>query len=143
MKTFALDNGDLALGQSGYALAEGSDKLKQDLGVVMREPFGCDRFHPRWGSMLYDFVGQTVDEVASAYIRGEITRLVQNYAYVQGDLLGKDVGAGRKPRFSRGEVISDLEGIDLQSTFDTYRVRVRLQTLSGESVILLQTVRTS
>jgi hypothetical protein len=143
MKTFRLDNGDLSLGQDGYALVEGSDKLRLDLSVAMREPFGCDRFHPRWGSLLYDYTGKVVDDETGAYIKGEITRLVQNYVYVQGELLSKDVAAGRRPRFSRGEVVSDMSGIDLQGLFDSYKVRVRLRTLSGEEVTLLQTVRTT
>lgn len=141
MKTFTLDGGDLALGQSGYALVEGSLKLRQDLAVALREPFGCDRFHPRWGSLLYDYVGMIAHDEAAILVRGEITRLLQNYIHIQGNIMAADVAAGRKSRFSRGEMIQDLKGIDIAPELDRFKVRVQINTMSNDQVTLTQTVR--
>lgn len=141
MKTFLIDGGDLVLGQQGYATVEGPPKLRQDLGVAVREPYGCDRFHPRWGSLLYEYVGMQADQEAAAYVRGEITRLIQNYIHVQGAILAKDRAANRRPRYGRGEMISDIKGIDIQQSFAQFKVRVTLLTLSDVEVTLTQTVR--
>jgi hypothetical protein len=141
VKTFLLDGGDLQLGQGGFTTVEGPPKLRQDLGVSMREPYGCDRFHPRWGSLLYDFVGMNAVDEAAAYVRGEITRLIQNYIHVQGSLLAQDRASNRRPRYGRGEVISDLKSIDIQQAMAAFRVRVSLMTLSDVEVTLTQTVR--
>lgn len=141
MKTFRLDNGDIVIGQDGYAAVEGPEKLRQDLAVMLKEPFACDRFHPRWGSMLPEYVGMTADDASALYIRGEISRLLQNYMYTQSDILSKDVAAGRKPRYSRGEVIGDITDIQIQQSFDSFKIKVVLRTLSGEELALVQTVR--
>jgi hypothetical protein len=141
MKTFLIDGGDLVLGQSGFSLVEGTPKLRQDLGVACREPYGCDRFHPRWGSLLYDYVGMIAHDEAAAYVRGEVTRLVQNYIHVQGAIIAKDRANKSRLRYGRGEVISDLKSIDIQQSLDSYKVRVTITALSGDQVTVTQTVR--
>ena len=60
MKSFALQNGDLVLGQGGLLTVTGPSKVRQDLSIAMREPVGCDRFHPNWGSVLPNYIGEPI-----------------------------------------------------------------------------------
>jgi hypothetical protein len=141
MKALLVKNGDLVLGPGGFGIVEGTTKVQQDLSHSMREPFGNDRFHPKWGTVLPDFVGGLADQTSALLIRSEITRLVQNYLIVQQEQMTRAANAGRRPRFSTNELINEIEGIDIHQLFDRFFVRVRLLTLSEEQVVLLATVR--
>lgn len=141
MKTLVIRNGDLALGPGGFQTITGPQKVKQDLAVAMREPFGCDRFHPRWGSLLFDYVGRPVSLELEALIRGEITRLVQNYAASQGEALMQDrTRSQRRSRFSTNEVVSGVEAIQVRQEYDRYHIRVIVRTMAGEEITLTRTV---
>lgn len=140
MRAFALQSGDLVLGEGGFAMVTGAEKVKQDLGVAMREPYGCDRFHPRWGSILPRYVGEPIDGQASLLIRSECARLVRNYIQVQGGIIEKDVQAGSRSRMTTDEAIAGVAGIDIRQEQDRYHVRVRLQLFSGGQVTLTGTV---
>jgi hypothetical protein len=140
MRTLALRNGDLVLGQGGYAVVEGREKLRQDLSVLMREPFGSDPLHPRWGSLLTEYIGRPISDETAMLVRGEITRLLSNYGLVQAGLVAEDRSANRRPRFTTGEIIGQVLGIDVRQQWDRYRVRVSVKTLSGEQVTLIQSV---
>lgn len=140
MKTFALVGGDLVLGEGGYALVTGQEKVKQDLGVAMREPYGCDRFHPRWGSVLISYVGEPVEQQTAFLIQQEIGRIIRNYIMVQGGVVEEDVAARRRSRVATSEVITGVNGIDVRQNQDKYHVRVRLSLFSGEEAVLTGTV---
>lgn len=141
MKSLLVKDGDLALGPGGFTTVEGPSKVHQDLSHSMREPYGSDRFHPRWGTVLGDFVGEMADESTGLLIRSEITRLIQNYMVVQQEQMGRSANSGRRPRFLTNELVADIQSIDIRQMFDRFYVRVRLQTLSDEEVTLLASVR--
>lgn len=140
MKTFALVAGDLVVGQGGFALITGQEKVKQDLGVAMREPFGCDRFHPRWGSVLISYVGEPADVQSEFLIRAEIGRIIRNYIMIQGSVVEEDVSDQRRSRLTTSEVITGVDGIDVRQDQDKYHVRVRLNLFSGDQVSLFGSV---
>lgn len=140
MKTLLLENGDLVIGEGGFAMIEGSSKVRQDLGIALREQFGLDRFHPRWGSILYDYIGQPVSTETHMFIESECARIVQNYAMLQTEYLERDLAKGVRPRFSTGELIQSIEKILVAQQYDTFRVRIILRTVSGTQVVLTQSV---
>jgi len=141
MIDFALHNGDLAIGEKGYITVSGPAKVAQDLGVAVREPMGCDRFHPRWGSILPEFVGSPIGLLTETAIRNEVARLVANYIANQNEMLRADVNARRRPRFSTGEVIERLESIEVRQQYDLFRVRAVVRTLAGDRVEAVRTLR--
>ncbi len=140
MRTFELVGGDLVLGEGGFALVTGQAKVKQDLGVAMREPYGCDRFHPRWGSILINYVGEPIEQQTSFLIQSEVGRIIRNYIMVQGGVVEEDVTAQRRSRLTMSEVVVGVNGIDVRQNQDKYHVRVRLSLFSGEEAVLTGTV---
>lgn len=136
MKTLALIDGDLVVGPRGYATVTGATKLRQDLGVAIREPVGCDRFHPGWGSALGDTVGDKIDAGSQMRVRTEVTRVLSNYITVQQDVRRRDAAAGRTSRFSPGEIIRKIEDVSMIQSLDSLRVRVVLQTVADTTVTL-------
>lgn len=141
MKTFQIINGDLALAPGGFAVVSGAAKVKQDLGVAVREPLGCDRFHPNWGTVLDNCVGDYMNSDVEALVNSEITRLVRNYASIQDDVLAADYGQGVKPRFGAEEIIANLGAVDIQRREDALYIKINVQTMAGETTTLVTSVR--
>jgi hypothetical protein len=140
VKTLQIVNGDFVIGPGGYATIDGPAKVKQDLGVAVREPYGSDRFHPRWGSLLHEYVGMPAMDEASMRIQAEVTRLIQNYQFVQGQMLQRDTMLGNRSRFSAGELVNTIQAIDIQQSYDSYAVRVTVTTLNNTPVTLVRAV---
>ena len=140
MKTLLIENGDFVIGPGGFVSVDGPMKVKQDLAVAVREPYGSDRFHPRWGSLLHEYVGMAADDEMDLRVRAEITRLIQNYQFSQGQILERDTMRGRRSRFSTGELVDALQSIEVRQEFDRYHVRVTLRTLGRQEISLVRTV---
>lgn len=140
MKTFLLRNGDLTLGPSGFALVTGPSKVKQDLGVAVSEPFGCDRFHTQWGTVLPTVIGGVINEEATLLVRSEITRVVSNYIAVQTDQVVSDYSRGRRARVSANEVVTGIKDIIIRADFDRLYVKILITTAAEDEVMLTTTV---
>lgn len=140
MKTLQLVNGDLQIGPGGYVMIEGSDKVIQDLGVMVREAMGVDRFHPRWGSILDDFIGLPIGPETHMRVRSEIYRVIQNYIVMQTRAIEMDMNAGRKPRYRPEEIVVDVADVKIQQFYDRLNVKVTIQTSDGETHTILRTV---
>lgn len=140
MKTFQIVNGDLVIGPGGFATIDGPAKVKQDLAVAVREPYGVDRFHPRWGTLLHEYVGMAVGDGTDLLIRSEINRVISNHMFSQNSVLERDSMRATRSRFSTGELIDRLDAVDVRQEYDRYHVRVRLRTLSGQPITLTRTV---
>lgn len=140
MKQLALQNGDLVLGQGGYATVSGANKVRQDLSCALREPIGTDRFHRAWGSTLQSYIGDAINQDALTMIESEVYRVVQNYMVTRAALLQQEYLDNLRPNFGAGEIISGITGVDLQQREDRCYVRVSLTTLSQERLTLVTTV---
>lgn len=140
MKTLELVNGDLVLGGGSFQALSGAAKVKQDLGIALREPFGSDRFHTRWGSVLPEFIGRPQDKYLESLVQGEIHRVLQNYVLLQADAIKRDQNAGRKPRYSHNEIVADIVSVKVRSNYDSLTIRVHLTTLDGEEITITQAV---
>jgi hypothetical protein len=140
MEAFQIVNGDLAIGPGGFAMVSGVEKVFQDLSIAIREPFGIDRFHSRWGSQVGDYVGLPANEHAKMLIQSEVTRIVRNYMAAQQGYLQADGVAGQKPRFGTNEIVIDIHDIQIVQTYDAFHVKVILVTQSGDQVTIVRTV---
>lgn len=140
MKTFQLRNGDFVVGAGGFVEITGTQKVYQDLAVLVREPYGEDRFHTDWGGILDEFIGTAIDTQAVAEVRNEIQRLIQNYIVMQSNQISADNAMSRRPRYSPEEIVVGVDSIDVNTTYDKINVRVRIRTAAGESVDILRTV---
>lgn len=140
MKTPRLVNGDFQIGPGGFVMIDGSQKVVQDLGVMVREPFGGDRFHARWGTILDDLIGRAIGAESSTYIRSEIQRLVQNYIMVQSQQIERDIAAGRKPRYRPEEIVTGVGGMSVQQAYDRINVKVSVTTQDGNNFDIVRSV---
>jgi len=140
MKTLQIKNGDLVVGRGGHASISGVAKLRQDLAGAVMEPFGTDRFHPRWGSLLERYVGGILDETNKQRVAAEAQRVVSNYIGVQQEQMLAAQTSGRKVTFSSAEVVEAVQSVEVRQTYDRLYVRVIVRTLSGETVPLVTSV---
>lgn len=140
MKTLAIENGDLVIGPAGHAVVAGTTKVLQDLRSALGEPYGCDRFHAQWGSLLDSYIGSAVVAETELLIRSEVTRIVRNYVALQAEALRQDALAGNRPRYGTNEVIAQIASINVQQEFDRFHVRISLVMVSGDQVAVAGTV---
>ena len=80
--SLAIANGDLVRTGNTLAVVYGTEKLKQDLCLWVTERYGIDRFHPKLGSVLPDFIGSLITDSTRAQIQAEILRILQNLSLI-------------------------------------------------------------
>lgn len=140
MFQFKLVDGDLSPGPGGYAVVSGAERIQQDLGALVREALGMDRFHPGWGTIMDDFTGVIQDQESLLMIESELLRLIQNYIVMQTQQIEADDALGLKNRFDPSEIISSVGDIQIQPQEDKIVVRVSVQTVGGGETTVLRSV---
>jgi phage baseplate assembly protein W len=140
VKTLALSNGDLAVGPAGHQTVTGSSKVRQDLALALGERLGNDRFHPTWGSVLDEYVGQPIGESTMALIQNEVSRVLAQYIAVRDEYIRQDQVNGTRSRFDTSDVVAEVNSIQASQDFDTIRIRVTLRTLAGTQISVNRTV---
>jgi phage baseplate assembly protein W len=78
VKTLALVQGDLSPAPGGYLMYEGPQKIHQDLALALQEAYGGDKLHPRWGSILQNFIGLPMTDDVKNKVLSEINRVISN-----------------------------------------------------------------
>jgi hypothetical protein len=136
MFTLQIQNGDLQIGANGFASVNGPPKIYQDLVISTLEPYGCDRFHPRWGSLLGNYLGDTITLVDENLIMAEVSRLVNNYMLVQQDNISNEVSRGLQSQYASDEVVGSIEAIDVVQQGDRVTVSTLIITVAGQQVTL-------
>jgi phage baseplate assembly protein W len=134
VRTLALYSGDLMLAQGGYQLYSGVDRIRQDLQLALREEYGSDRFHPKWGSIIMRYIGQIQSPHLEALVRAEINRVLQNYIAVQNAEVLRDSQVDVKNRFTTSDVVRRVTGLVTNMHLDRIDVALALETLSREVV---------
>lgn len=124
--SLALQNGDLVVQGSSLAIVSGTGKLQQDMGLWLTERLGVDRFHPRYGSQLPDFIGGVIDLSTQSRVQSEVDRVLGNYQAIQ-------IAAFQSaPQlFSFNEMLNSLNAVNVNLTYDTVSVAVSVTTGSG------------
>lgn len=140
MRTLQLRNGDLVVGTTGHQVVEGTQKIRQDLALALGEPYGDDRFHPSWGSMLPRYVGDTATEETRALVISETARVLQAYVDSQATDVLQDSLAANRSRYATADVVRQVDAIDATLSLDTIQLKVSLTTQAGQDVVLSRTV---
>lgn len=140
IKTLALRNGDLVIGPTGYQTLSGAQKVRQDLALALGEPYGDDRFHPSWGSVLPSYVGEPVGEELRSLVVSEAARVIQQYVDTQAADILRDSLAQDRSRYDTDDIVSQVLGIDAELALDTVKVKVVLRTVAGQMVTITRTV---
>ena len=135
MKTLAVQDGDLVLGASGYATTRGLSKTVQDLSVALRERFGVDRFHPKWGSGLDSLLGRPIDVLTRMRLESEARRVINNYMVVQREQAVTMMNRGIKVQ--QGEMVDSIVEVRVERYWTTWvKMTVVLRMMDGNAFTL-------
>lgn len=141
MKTLALSNGDLVVGQGGHLTISGVSKIRQELALALGEYFGTDRFHRDiWGSVVSDYLGRPIDDSLIAQVEAEVARVLSQYIAIQDQEIYQDYINGRRTRYATADVIREVTSINAQPINDSIQISITLATQAGSTVVLNRTV---
>jgi len=114
----------------------GIDKLKQDIDLWLRERFGIDRFHPRFGSDLENYIGGIVDDDTSTEVSEEVLRVLRNYMAVQ-----QQAFRNNPQEFSLSELLMEVVSVSSRVHYDT--VSTSVTVANGERAAVTTNTTTS
>lgn len=141
MKTLALQSGDLVVtGRSGHKTITGLSKIRQDMALALAEPYGDDRFHPQWGSVLPNYVGMPITADVELLVRSEVARVIQAYIGIQQNEIVNDALNQHRTRYSTADVVAQVTNIETAIAFDTIRVKVTIRTVSSQTVSITRSI---
>lgn len=141
MKSLALIQGDLAIAGTGdYLTFSGVDRIRQDMTFALTEEFGSDRFHPGWGSILKEYIGQPITPELEQAVRAEINRVAQNYITLQQQEVLRDSQFDVQGRFDTSDVVRNISSIQVRFLLDAIYVSATLTTLARETVTISRQV---
>lgn len=140
MKGLALSNGDLVVAEGDVMTISGPARIRQDLALALIEPYGHDKYHPTWGSVLSAYVGQPLDAEMEMLVRAEVVRIIQQYVDGQAAEIARDALSGSRSRFDYSDVVGQVVSIDTRPGFDTIKVLVELLTRAGSTIRIARTV---
>lgn len=138
MKTFALVHGDLSPAPGGYLMYEGAPKINQDLALALREQYGTDIFHPKWGSVLPQFIGLPMTPDIKSQVLTEVSRVISNYITVQNAQISQASVNGSASALTTDDVVQSVSSIQAQQMYDQLIVSVVLQTISRQNININQ-----
>lgn len=141
MQTLALTHGDLVIdGAGGYAMLSGAARIRQDLTLALLEDYGSDRFHPRWGSVVKQFLGSPITPELQQLVKAEVNRVLQNYIALQQAEVLRNSQFDVIGRYDTSDVVRSVESIDVRTAMDAIFVAATLVTLARESVTISRQV---
>ena len=135
-------NGDLNIMGDGNAQEiTGVERIEQELSHWLLEPLGTDTIYTRFGSELWDSVGDPQIQEYVDDVRIEVQRVVENYMAYQTRQAKEDLAVSTE-RFMKNwgdnDIIERLDGIDVKAVADSLYVTVKLTTVGGEQVTVVQ-----
>ena len=140
MRTFLLRDGDFDLNGDRYRMVEGTARLQQQVGLCVREPWQIDRFHPGWGSVLPNWIGNSIiDRSVDMDVGNEIRRVVRNFAASTAGEVRRRANLGLQPVMRPSEVLSGVMSITIRHQLDRLYVRTVLTTASQTEFTIIAT----
>lgn len=134
MKSWQISGGDLVPGSGGFKTVTGAARLIQGLRHALAEPLGVDRFHPGWGSLVDDFVGQPLNEGTAWELEQEVNRVIGNFVAVQNEKINRAAARGTSTLYTRADVLADVSRVDVTYQQDKASITVTISTMSGDEV---------
>lgn len=129
MKTLALRNGDLVVSGNALGMVKGVARVQQQVGLCLREPYGSDRFHPGWGSVLPEWIGRAIEGSGiQLELRAELIRVVKNFISSQTASIERRAVRGLRPVIEPAEILVDITDIKVIQERDSLVVKATLRT---------------
>ena len=122
-----VEDKDIALRGSQLAITHGSDKLRQDLSLWLTERFRSDRFHVSYGSILDNFIGQTMEYETTVLVESEVMRVLQNYQSLQYRRMMED-----SSKMSPSEILVSVLSVRARVLYDAVLVTIRFTTAARQ-----------
>lgn len=136
MKTLALSHGDLVIGSSGLQMISGANKIRQDIALALGEEYGNDSYHPQWGSVLLQYIGQPVTPDTDLLVQSEVNRILQQYMANQQAMLNQAATNNRATTMTTADVIKSVDSVTVSAQYDTIQVAIQLTTMAGQTLNL-------
>lgn len=135
-------NGDLAIMGDGNAKEiTGVERIRQELSHWLLEPLGADTIYERFGSSLWDSVGNPMTSEYIEEVRREVSRVVSNYVAYQARQVKEDLARSTE-RFLKDwgddDIIDSVNEISVRAVADTLYVTVKLTTAGGRQIVIVQ-----
>lgn len=141
MQSLGLIQGDLAISGNGdYFTVSGVERIRQDLTLALTEELGSDRFHPGWGSIVKEYLGQPITAELQQAVRAEVNRVAQNYIVLQQQEVLRDSQYDVAGRFDTSDVVRNVSDIQVRTLYDAIYVSATLTTLARETVTISRQV---
>lgn len=126
MYTLKLTNGDLDFTSRRGTVIRGREKLKQQLGLWVSESYGIDRFHPRYGCRLQDFIGSNRSNQFMTSAENELRRVINLYISQQAEQFDK-----APQNFDKSEVIIQVLLISSYFKLESLYCAVSVKTMAN------------
>lgn len=123
--SLTVKNGDLVFEGSRLGIVTGTRKIKQELSIWLTERYQCDRFHPKYGSVLDDFVGSSIDRTTSVRIQSEVSRVINNYRKLKMESY-----SANPDKFTFDELLDNFD-ITVAISYDSVVITIAFTTASG------------
>jgi phage baseplate assembly protein W len=143
MDTWLVANGDLVLAGGTFATLSGPAKIQQDLGIASLTPYGSDRFHPKWGSVLGQYIGSPVGPMTQALLQSEINRLISNYQKVQLNRMNTVITQGYATVYGLNDLVGSVQSITVTQNYDSFSINATVVTMAGTTVSINSSVAAS
>lgn len=140
MKTLALSGGDLVLGSGGLQLISGAAKIRQDVALALGEEYGTDPYNAGWGSVLPQYVGETITADTTMLVQAEVNRILQQYMAQQQSMLSQAATNNTTTTLTTSDVVSSVDKIDVTVLYDAVNIVITLTTMAGQTLTLTRTV---
>jgi len=139
--SLAIQHGDIGLEGNSFATVEGEQKLTQDLSCALLTPIGSNTNYPTYGSGLDGGIGpngemssvfgETDASYVATRVRSELNRICSNYQEAQIARSERDSAVYGKTTISQGEMLIEVENIQIQQAQDNILASVTLKVGSG------------
>lgn len=141
MQTLALVHGDLFIDSTGqYATYTGAARIRQDLTLALTEQYGANKFHPKWGSIVGNYIGNPLTVDIQQLVQAEVNRVVQNYIVLQQAQVLRNTTYDIAGVFDTSDVVQAVGPITVSNQFDTIFVSATLTTIARETITITRQV---
>lgn len=129
-----------------YLMVTGAQRIQQDLTLALSDIYGTDRFHPSWGSILPEYLGNINNATMLTLVKAEVNRVLQNYltitqsGVIQQSMMNVANNNNPGASYTTSDVVRSVDSINVSATLDTIYVSVSLTTLAGQSITIGQKV---
>jgi phage baseplate assembly protein W len=125
MNVWEITNGDITISNGSFATITA---------------YGSNKFHPRYGSVFDNFIGQPAGPGTDLVIKNEFQRIIQNYMKIQLAKMQAASNAGLASPYSQSEIVNSIGAISVQQSFSTFSVTGSVTTLTGQQLPVVNNV---